>query len=62
MCSTVWCTIRIEVYLYACNDWIGCLIGELTCLEGDQFEVTEDQQYQEVDFEEGKCSKGPLYL
>ena len=28
--------------------------------------VTEDQQgeqqYQEEDFEEGKCSKGPLYL
>ena len=37
-----------------------------TRLEGDQFMVTEDQQgeqqYQEEDFEEGKCSKGPLYL
>ena len=22
----------------------------------------EDQQYQEENFEEGKCSKGPLYL
>ena len=30
--------------------WIG------TRLEGDQFEVTEEN------FEEGKCSKGPLYL
>ena len=40
--------------------WIG------TYLEGDQFEITEDQQgdqqYQEENFEEGKCSKGPLYL
>ena len=40
--------------------WIGAR------LEGDQFEVSEDQlgdqQYQEGDFEEGKCSKGPLYL
>ena len=39
--------------------WIG------TRLEGEQFEVTEDQQedqqYQ-ANFEEGKCSKGPLYL
>ena len=37
-----------------------------TRLEGDQFEVSEDQsgdqQYQEEDSEEGKCSKGPLYL
>ena len=37
-----------------------------TCLEGEQFVVTEDQQedqqYPEENFEEGKCSKGPLYL
>ena len=36
-----------------------------TRLEGDQFEVAEDQlgdqQYQEGNFEEGKCSKGPLH-
>ena len=29
MCFIVWCTVLVEVYLYACNDWIGCLIGEL---------------------------------
>ena len=37
-----------------------------TSLEGEQFEVAEDQlgdqQYQEGNFEEGKCSKGPFYL
>ena len=37
-----------------------------THLEGDQFEVAEDQlgdqQYQEGDSEEGKYSKGTLYL
>ena len=37
-----------------------------TRLEGEQFVVTEDQQqdqqYLEDNFEEGKCSKGPLYL
>ena len=37
-----------------------------TRLEGEHFEVAEDQQqedqqYQE-NFEEGKCTKGPLYL
>ena len=36
--------------------WIG------TRLEDEQFVVTEDQQYQKENFEEGKCSKGPLYL
>ena len=33
-------------------------------LEGEPFEVTEDpqqdQQYFQDDFEEGKCTKGPL--
>ena len=33
-------------------------------LEGEPFEVTEDpqqdQQYSQDDFEEGKCTKGPL--
>ena len=37
-----------------------------TCLEGEQFVVTEDQQQEDQqyqgNFEEGKCTKGPLYL
>ena len=37
-----------------------------TRLEGEQFMVTkdqqQDQQYLEDNFEEGKCTKGPLYL
>ena len=38
--------------------WIGSLI------EGEQVEFDEEpaaDQYQEENFEEGKCSKGPLY-
>jgi len=34
-------------------------------LEGDQFEFAKDQvgdQYQEGNFEKGKCNEGPLYL
>ena len=38
-----------------------------TQLEGEHFEVAEDQQqedqqYPQDNFEEGKCTKGPLYL
>jgi len=53
--------------IFVCMWWLEWMLDWWieTRLEGDQFEVAEDQlgdqQYQEVSFEEGKCSKGPLY-